>query len=46
MPPFLEHQCFYSFHDKSFFPGAKAILTRCVLLICDFMGFVFVFSQL
>ena len=29
MPAFLEHQCRYSFDDKIFFPGAKAVLTLC-----------------
>ena len=30
MPPNLGHQCWSSFHDKTPFPGAKAILTRSV----------------
>ena len=31
MPPFLGCQCWSSFDDKTPFPGARAILTRCVL---------------
>ena len=30
MPPFLGHQCWYAFNDKTPFPGAKAILSPCV----------------
>ena len=30
MPPNLGHQCGSSFHDKTPFPGAKAILTGSV----------------
>ena len=30
MPLYLVHQCWYSFDDKTSFPGAKAILTCCV----------------
>lgn len=30
MPPILGHQCWSSFHDKTPFRGAKAILTGCV----------------
>ena len=30
MPSFLGQQCPSSFNDKAPFPGAKAILTRCV----------------
>ena len=30
MPPFLGHQCWSSFNDKTPFPGAKAMLIPCV----------------
>ena len=39
MSPFLGWQCWYSFDDKTPFPVAKDILTRCVcaVLICLFL---------
>ena len=30
MPPFLGHQCWYSFDDKAPLLGAKAVMTDCV----------------
>ena len=30
MPTFLGHQCYYSFDDKTLYPGAEATLTCCV----------------
>ena len=45
MSPFLGHQCSRSFHDKTPFPGAKAILTHCVMWWWVFFFCVLFFSE-